>query len=197
MTAVRFIREFLASPASVGAILPSSPALAQRICAAAELDTTDMTIEFGPGTGVFTEEILRRLPDPSRFFAIESNPVLADATRRRCPNAVVWNDCATSAKQYLAPYGRSTCDRVISGLPFASFSPELQDKLLDTILDLLSPGGSFLTFAYLQGLAMPAGRRFRRKLRERFGHANVIMTPTVWANIPPAFIYKARRPGMG
>jgi len=178
----------------VGAILPSSPALAQRICAAADLDTTDMTIEFGPGTGVFTEEIIRRLPDPSRFFAIESNPILADATRNRCPSATVWTDCATSTKQYLAPYGRSTCDRIISGLPFASFSPELQDRLLDTILDLLSPGGFFLTFAYLQGLAMPAGRRFRQKLRERFGHTNVLMTPTVWANIPPAFIYKARRP---
>jgi len=194
MGAVRFIREFLASPASVGAILPSSPALARRICAAADLDTTDMTIEFGPGTGVFTEEIIRRLPDPSRFFAIESNPILADATRNRCPSATVWTDCATSTKQYLAPYGRSTCDRIISGLPFASFSPELQDRLLDTILDLLSPGGFFLTFAYLQGLAMPAGRRFRQKLRERFGHTNVLMTPTVWANIPPAFIYKARRP---
>lgn len=196
MAAVQFIREFLASPGSVGAILPSSPALARHICAAAELDSAEMTVEFGPGTGAFTEEILKRLPDPSRFFAIESNPNLADAARRRCPAAIVLNDCATSARKHLESRGRRTCDRIISGLPFASFSAELQNRLLDAIMDVLAPGGFFLTFAYLQGLVMPAGRRFKDNLGRRFGSGNVITTPTVWANLPPAFVYKARRPMM-
>lgn len=193
MSAWRFLREFLASPGSVGAIWPSSPALAERVCAAADLGGAEMIIEFGPGTGVFTEAILRRIPDPGRFFAIEASAPLADATRQRCPAATVWNDCATRAKTYLANHSRHTCDRIISGLPFASFSPDLQDRLLDTVFNILAPGGVFVTFAYLQGLALPSGRRFRSNLRQRFGHENVTTTPTVWANIPPAFVYRAQR----
>lgn len=193
MSAWHFLREFFASPGSVGAIWPSSPALAQCMCAAAELPTARMTIEFGPGTGVFTEEILCRIPDPGRFFAVEANPNLAAATRRRCPSAIVWNDCATRAKTYLAEHGLQDCDRIISGLPFAAFPPDLQDRLLDTILDILAPGGLFVTFAYLQGLALPSGRRFRSTLHQRFGRHNVTTTPIVWANLPPAFVYRARR----
>lgn len=193
MSVAQFLREFVASPTSVGAIWPSSAALADRMCATAELPTAEMTIEFGPGTGVFTSEILRHLPDPSRFFAIESSANFVAATRRRCPTAKVWNDCATRAQKYLAEHGRQTCDRIISGLPFASFPPDLQDRLLDTILEILAPGGLFVTFAYLQGLALPSGRRFRHTLRSRFGHENVTTTPTVWRNIPPAFIYRARK----
>lgn len=193
MSAWRFLREFLAAPAAIGAIWPSSPALAERICATAQLDGAEMIVEFGPGTGVFTEAILRRLPDPSRFFAIEASAPLADATRRRCPAATVWNDCASQTKTYLARHGRHNCDRIISGLPFAAFAPDLQDRLLDTVVDTLAPGGLFVTFAYLQGLALPSGRRFRAALRQRFGLHNVTNTPTVWANFPPAFVYRAQR----
>lgn len=193
MSAWHFLREFITSPGSVGAIWPSSPALARRMCDTADLTASKMTIEFGPGTGVFTEEILRRLPDPGRFFAVEANASLAAATRRRCPSATVRNDCATRAKNYLAEHGLTSCDRIISGLPFAAFPPDLQDRLLDTIVDILAPGGLFVTFAYLQGLALPSGRRFRSTLRQRFGRHNVTTTPTVWANVPPAFIYRAIR----
>lgn len=193
MSAWRFLREFIASPGSVGAIWPSSPALAEHMCAIAELPNAQMAIEFGPGTGVFTEQILRHLPDPARFFAVEASASLADATRRRCPSAIVWNDCATRAKSYLLEHGHQTCDRIISGLPFAAFPATLQDRLLDTVLDILAPGGLFVTFAYVQGLALPSGRRFRATLRQRFGHRNVTASPIVWANFPPAFIYRAVR----
>lgn len=61
----------------------------------------------------------------------------------------------------------------------------------DTIIDVLKPGGKFLSFAYLQGLLLPAGMRFKRKLYARFN--NVTKTRTIWLNIPPGFVYCAKK----
>ena len=38
---------------------------------------------------------------------------------------------------------------------------------------------------------IPAGRRFRGQLNESFSH--VESSPTVWRNLPPAFVYRCRR----
>ena len=80
---------------------------------------------------------------------------------------------------------------MICGLPWAAFPETLQDELLATILTVLRPGGRFLTFAYLQGLLLPAGRRFRKKLKTTFDR--VTTTRTVWCNVPPAFVYCAEK----
>jgi phospholipid N-methyltransferase len=77
----------------------------------------------------------------------------------------------------------------VSGLPWAAFPEALQDQLLDTIADVLRPGGRLVTFAYLQGVLLPAGAKFKRKLKQRF--RRVSTTRTVWLNLPPAFVYCA------
>jgi hypothetical protein len=45
---------------------------------------------------------------------------------------------------------------------------------------------------YLQSAPLPAGRRFRQKLRERFGA--VKSSHIVWKNVPPAVVYYVRKP---
>ncbi len=96
-----------------------------------------------------------------------------------------------NAKKYLNELGLKECDCIICGLPWASFSKNLQNELLDTIINVLKPGGRFLTFAYLQGLLLPAGIRFKKTLATRF--KKVTTTRTVWMNIPPAFVYCAEK----
>ena len=52
-------------------------------------------------------------------------------------------------------------------------------------------GYVFTTFAYLQGLLLPAGQHFKRKLSDYF--SQVRRSETVWFNLPPAFVYRCRR----
>ena len=42
-------------------------------------------------------------------------------------------------------------DCVLSGLPWAIFSKDLQRRILEQVASVLKPGGKFATFAYLQG----------------------------------------------
>ena len=51
-----FVKEFVRSPKSTGALIASSRELAQNITAAAKLDSAKMIVEFGTGTGVFRSE---------------------------------------------------------------------------------------------------------------------------------------------
>jgi len=44
-----------------------------------------------------------------------------------------------------------------------------------------------VTFAYLQGLLLPAAGMLRRRLRAQF--SAVKTTKTIWRNVPPAFAY--------
>ena len=61
----------------------------------------------------------------------------------------------------------------------------------DTVQEVLTPGGKFLTFAYLHGLLLPSGTRFKKCLSSRF--EKIVETPIIWRNLPPAFVYCAER----
>jgi phosphatidylethanolamine/phosphatidyl-N-methylethanolamine N-methyltransferase len=183
--------EFVRRPASVGAVAESSRRLAELITDAAGLAGASVVVEFGPGTGAFTEVILRKVDPGTTFLAIETNESLAAVTRRRCPGARVVHASAESVRTHLEACGLASCDCIVSGLPFASFPAAQQDAILAAVRDVLSPGGRFVTFAHVGGALLPAGRRFRARLRETF--ADVSSTRTIWRNIPPAFVYRAVR----
>jgi phospholipid N-methyltransferase len=76
-------------------------------------------------------------------------------------------------------------------LPWAEFSDDLQKRLLDSMMTVLKKDGQFVTFAYLHGLPLPAGRRFANRLPEYF--SEVRRSRAVWKNVPPALVYRCRR----
>src|SRR5262245_36910654 len=73
----RFLVEFIQRPLSTGSLIPSSTHLARMIVQQADLADARTVLEYGPGTGVLTEYILRELSRQSVFAAIEVNPRLA------------------------------------------------------------------------------------------------------------------------
>jgi len=67
---LRFLRALIARPKSIGAIAPSSPALAEAI--ARQIDPAlGPVLEVGPGTGVITEAILARGVAPDCLTLLE------------------------------------------------------------------------------------------------------------------------------
>jgi phospholipid N-methyltransferase len=94
---------------------------------------------------------------------------------------------------------RAICDRmeiamvdcVISGLPWALFSKSMQITLLEQMMRVLKPGGRFVTFRYVQSLALTAARRLTALLPTYF--TTVSKSRVIWRNVPPAFVYCCRR----
>lgn len=185
----RYLKNFIRRPGETGAIVASSKELAQVITDVAQLDGAKVVVELGPGAGVFTEVISRRIAPGAAFLSVEINPEFVEATRARCPGVTVVHDSAVNTQAHLRNLGLDGCDRIICGLPWATFSETLQDQILQTVTRILRPGGRFVTFAYRQGLLLPGGWRFRKKLENTF--LRVTTTRTVWLNVPPAFVYCA------
>lgn len=189
----RFIREFLRRPNRIGAVAPSSNALSLQLVKSIDWDRVQCVLEYGPGTGVMTRHILNHMRPGTRFHAIELNPDFAAIVRQRFPQVVVHEDTVANVKTLCEREGLPQIDAILSGLPWASFSNQDQRTYLDAMMTVLKPGGQFATFGYLQGLLLPAGRRFRQQLGDYF--ADIRKSRIVWGNIPPAFHYSCRRAG--
>jgi len=186
-----FLRQFVAAPGTVGAVAPSSAYLAKKMVGCAGLEKAGVVLEYGPGTGAFTGEIVRRLRPGCWFAAIELNEAYCEILRKKFPVVRVINDSATNVEAICREAGlgdRACVDAVISGLPWASFPEGLQDELLGAMLRVLRPGGEFVTFGYQVGTWMPAGKRFQGKIRRLF--STVERSELVWRNLPPAYVFR-------
>ena len=183
----KFLAAFVRRPFDTGAITPSSVHLGEMMLAGMGISEADTVIELGPGTGVFTRLIEARLKPEAAFLSFEINPALAKDLAPKFRRARIINDSIENLAQHLNAAGRTSIDAAISGLPWAAFSPERQQCLLDATVKPMRPGGAFATFAYSHAAWLPAGQRFRKLLDSRF--SRVETSSIVWKNVPPAFVY--------
>ena len=187
----RFFREFLSRPRAVGALFPSSPQLATRMVNSIDWDDVQVTLEYGPGTGAFTGQILKQLHPTSRFLAIELSSQFAQLLTVQFPQAIICTGSVADVTSICAQHDIAQVDAIVSGLPWAVFSDQDQEEYLNAMMTVLRAGGQFVTFGYLQGLLLPAARRFRRRLERYF--KSVEASSPVWSNLPPAIYYHCRR----
>ena len=183
--------QFLKKPLTTGAVCASSESLAKELTNSIGLETAGSAAELGPGTGAVTKIILGRIPEKCRFFTVELNPDVIRVFQQKFPAVTVYNDSAANLPELIQRENLSSLDAVISGLPWAVFPAELQEQILTAILQTLKPGGCFTTFAYLQGLLLPSGMHFRKRIENMF--SKVEKSPVVWNNFPPAFVYRCRK----
>ena len=188
-----FFKTFLRRPGQVGAIAPSSSYLAAEMCEWIRWSGAKGVVEYGPGTGAFTGAILQHLDPSTKFFAIERSGELCEVIRRRFPQVDVCEDSVENVVQLCEQRGMESVDAILCGLPWASFPPSLQHSCLEAMGKVLVPGGQFATFAYWQGLLLPAAHRFRKLLDNYFD--TITTSRTVWRNLPPAFVYRCERKG--
>jgi phosphatidylethanolamine/phosphatidyl-N-methylethanolamine N-methyltransferase len=189
----RFIGEFLRSPATVGAIAPSSAGLAAAMLEPIDFNRARAIAEFGAGTGSLTKYILERRRDHTRFVAFETNPRFFECLTGRWEPSFFTHRGAEELRETLNDRRILDCDAVVSGLPWANLTRDLQTSILRQVFTCLAPDGVFVTFAYVQGLILPGGARFRSLLRQHF--PSVECTKVVWTNVPPAFVYVCRKHG--
>ncbi|MFI9643213.1 class I SAM-dependent methyltransferase [Micromonospora sp. NPDC051925] len=187
-----FLREFLRDPFTVAAVAPSGRPLADLVTAPVPGAGEPLVVELGPGTGAFTAAIQHRLAGRGRHLAVEVNERFAGLLAARYPRLDVAVADARDLGDVLAQRGHGRADVIVSGLPWAAFAGGQQDELLHAVTDALTPNGAFTTFGYTFARWTPPAQRLRRALGDRF--EEVVTGRTVWANVPPAFVYSCRRP---
>ena len=122
---------------------------------------------------------------------MEINPINVRELQRRFPELQVHADCAEKLPDYLRQDEGRKADCIISGLAWGNMLPPTQNRILDAVVSSLAPGGLFTTFAYVHASWLPTSIRFRNRLFRHF--SKIEITPIVWRNLPPAFVYRCWR----
>lgn len=146
-----FIREYVKDPRRVGAVAPSSRYLALKMIENINFEDSEAIVEYGPGTGVFTEKIVKNLNESTLFFIVETNNefyVKLKDKYSNMKNVIVINDSAENIKSHLFKHNISKVDYIISGLPFTSLPQKVSNNILNITKDILSTSGQFITFQY-------------------------------------------------
>ncbi|MFD3157808.1 class I SAM-dependent methyltransferase [Haloimpatiens sp. FM7330] len=180
MESVKFLKQFICNPRKVGAVLPSSQKLANKMVENIEFEKAECIIEYGPGTGVFTEKLVERKKDDTILIVIEYNKKLCDIIRdkfKNKKNVYIVNDSAENAKEYLNDFGFNNADYIVSGLPFTSLPKDMSINILNITKEILSKEGNFITFQY---------SLVKKNFIEQF--FTEIQCKRVIINIPPAYV---------
>ncbi len=184
---INFLRQYIRSPGTVGAVTPSSKELAAKMLDPSSIQQADVILELGPGTGAITSEIVDRIDSSSRFLALEMNPEFVLNLKRDFQSVEVIEGSATELNSILKNLEVNTVDLVISGLPWAAFPDKVQEQILSEVAEILRDGGRFVTFAYSGIHLFPKARAFRNRLKAYF--STIERSQVAWSNVPPAFAY--------
>jgi phosphatidylethanolamine/phosphatidyl-N-methylethanolamine N-methyltransferase len=179
---LRFLRALVTRPKNVGAIAPSSRALAKAIARVIDPGCGGPVLELGPGTGVLTQGLLERGIAPARLTLVEYDPDLAGRLTQRFQGVDVITGDAFDLVRTLGPKAHQSFSAVVSGLPLLNFPLARRRRFMDGIIPLLAPGAPLIQFSYGMQPPMAAPPGF-----------NVTRAVTVWANLPPARVWVYRK----
>lgn len=142
----QFVKALLSNPAAIGAVAPSSPALAAAITASIPPDAGKV-LELGCGTGVFTREMLRKGVDPARLVLVEQDASMSSSLRTQFPQAAVLQVSAQELSRKNHPE-LDGIDATICGLPLRNMSQTHHHRLLTAVFEAMSLGGTMELFTY-------------------------------------------------
>lgn len=181
MRRLLFLFQYIVNPRTVGAILPSSKFLADKMVEKINFRNAQYIVEYGPGTGVFTEKLLEKRNPRTIVLLVENNKefyILLKEKFKREKNVFIVNGSAENIVNYLKEYHIPYADYVISGLPFASLPKTVSLKILLNTTKILKKDGQFITFQYT---------KFKKTFIEQF--FTKIDVKREIRNLPPAYVF--------
>ncbi|WP_046244166.1 class I SAM-dependent methyltransferase [Hymenobacter terrenus] len=175
-----FVEQFFRNPATVGSLVPSSRELTDKVMEPIDFATARCIVEYGPGTGVFTDIIIQRRRAETVVVLVEVNRRFSQLLRERYsgqPNVHVIHGSADETGQYLQAMNAPRADYVVCGLPFSSLPRRQAWRILAHTQQLLLPVGTLILFQYSLRNTKLFEKFFRLLSREH-----------VLLNLPPAHV---------
>lgn len=175
-----FARNFFRHPRMLGSIVPSSRFLVRQLLEPIDWARARVIVEYGPGVGNITGEILERMRPDGLLIAIETNPDFVRFLRSSLQDErlrVVLGSAA-SVDNILRQQGAGKASYIISGIPFSMFPAALRERILRKTCEVLEPRGAFLVYQF--------STRVLPDLKQIFGHVRRAFQPL---NVLPAHLF--------
>jgi phospholipid N-methyltransferase len=145
-----FARNFFKYPSMLGSIVPSSRFLVKDLMSEIDWDRARVLVEFGPGVGTITREVLKRMRPDAVLVVIELNEEFVQylGATIRDPRLRIVHGSAAQVRRILAEQGLAPADCIISGLPYSLLPEELRKEIVSESRQALKAEGSLLVFQF-------------------------------------------------
>ncbi len=153
--------------------------MVERVASKMDFSQPRVIAEYGPGEGVHSRQIARRMTPDSHLLLFELDLAFARDLERQFagdPRVHVIHADAATLPYELKRRGFAECDYILSGIPFSILKIEKKRALLQKTYDALAADGSFIIYQVTNELKQHA-TLFEHGESEYF-----------LQNIPPMFI---------
>jgi phospholipid N-methyltransferase len=175
-----FALNFFRHPFMLGSIWPSSRYLVDEVLRPIDWERAQVIVEYGPGVGTITTEILRRMRPDAHLVVIETNEAFVKFlnTSVSDPRLKVANASAADVGNILQQLNLPPAQYVVSGIPLGSMPEALRVDIVAKTRAALAPGGQFLVYQFTSRVLPVLQRTFEDVSRSKEKR-----------NIPPAHLF--------
>jgi phospholipid N-methyltransferase len=170
----------------IGAIARSSKYVVKAVVRDFENQPMHRVVEYGPGDGVMTRELLKRMPKNGQLIAVESNPKFLKILKKiGDPRLRVIKGTVQNVSRELQRHHKETIDLVVSSIPFSMLKPIDREKVVHNTFEMLNDGGRFIVFHQYSRLML--------SLLKKHFNADSVDTQFELRNVLPCFIMHAQK----
>ncbi|KZS61619.1 class I SAM-dependent methyltransferase [Mycobacterium ostraviense] len=204
-----FLREFWKKFETTGSIAPSTRYLARGITRHLRRrgPAPIRVLDCGPGTGVFTEQIVDHLRPGDTLDVVEINGCFVRVLQKRFATEPRWQAISDFVNIYELPFQNFVApapyDFIVSSLPHSNFLPAVVAEILHSYTRLLRPGGvlSYFEYLYLRQIRSSLARGSRRdrirsveQLMLSHMSKHQVTHESILMNVPPARVHHLTAP---
>ncbi len=148
----------------LGSLIPSSTFLVNELLRRVDWKRANVIVEYGPGVGSFTTEVLRRMPPDATLVVLETNSDFVQWLKATYndPRIKVMHRSAEDVDLVLRELGLPRADYVISGIPFSTMPDSLRESILRKTQSALVTDGSFLVYQFSGKVLIDLKKYFSR-----------------------------------
>jgi phospholipid N-methyltransferase len=201
-----FLQQFIKFPLTVGSLIPSSHRLAKAMIR--QIPKVDegqkrYILEVGPGTGVFTDQLIKRINPEDELHLVEFDHDFCEQLKqkyRHLNNVKIYEGSITDFDPHkdLKLPETEKYQFIISGLPFNSFKDSTVKEVLNKYKNICADGGKLSYFEYMllpsiKKIFMDTEGVFNLnkilKRKQKFYDQHRITVDNVWTNFTPAKVF--------
>jgi phosphatidylethanolamine/phosphatidyl-N-methylethanolamine N-methyltransferase len=182
----QFIVAWMRSPMKIGAILPSSRALARAMASQIDIRDGGAVIELGAGTGMVTHALIGTGIALDQLLVIEREKDMFTILQQQFPQLSPVLADALQLDKVIQEHGVKDVHCIVSSLPLLSMPRTIRYAIEGQMVAAITDGGHIVQFTY--GSSSPISR-------ERWTHYGIfgIRKKAVFANMPPAYVWVFRK----
>ena len=170
-----FAKNFIQHPKMLGSLIPSSRFLVDRLLGKIDWGRARTIVEYGPGVGTITGNILQRMSPESRLIVFEMNRDFVSYLCRAFPDdrLHVVHGSAENVGRELDRLALEGADYIISGIPYTTMPEQLRGRIMHESREALNPGGAVLVYQFTRAV-LPYLRTYFNQVYQDFEPFNIL-----------------------